>query len=214
MAMRGCVMGVGTDIGGSIRVPAMCNGVYGFKPSAGRVPYAGQESGTLKGAGRVGLQSCAGPITRKLDDVGVFMEAVAVGKAWELDPAVLRGRWWSAADEEGKRVMRIGVLRRDGVIEPLPPIRKLLEEVAGKLKKNGVEVVSVDAERFKECQGVANKFFGVDRYNRWFDLLEKTKEPLISWLQHRLKSGKVKTLEHLRELQAKRIELETEFLRI
>ena len=214
VAMRGCVMGVGTDIGGSIRVPAMCNGVYGFKPSAGRVPYAGQESGTLEGAGRVGLQSCAGPIARTLDDTGLFMETVEMGKAWELDSAVLPGRWWSVADEEGKRPIRIGVLWRDGVIEPLPPIWKVLKEVVGKLKKNGVEVVSVEADRFKECQGVANKFFGVDGYNRWFDLLEKTKEPLIPWLQNRLKRGKPKTVEQLREFHAKRTKLETEFLKI
>src|SRR5271170_420781 len=41
VAMKGCMIGWGTDIGGSIRVPAMCNGVYGFKPSCGRVPNGG-----------------------------------------------------------------------------------------------------------------------------------------------------------------------------
>ncbi|KFY13774.1 hypothetical protein V492_03042, partial [Pseudogymnoascus sp. VKM F-4246] len=38
LALRGSPLGVGTDIGGSIRVPAMCNGLYGFKPSSGRIP--------------------------------------------------------------------------------------------------------------------------------------------------------------------------------
>ena len=214
VAMRGCVMGVGTDIGGSIRVPAMCTGVYGFKPSAGRVPYAGQESGTLEGAGRVGLQSCAGPIARTLGDVGIFMDAVEKGQAWEVDPAVLPGRWWNVGEVEENRTIRIGVLWRDGVIEPLPPVTKVLEDVVGKLRRRGVEIVNVEAGRFKECQGVANKFFGVDGYHRWYDLLEKTQEPLIPWLQKRLKKGTPKTVEQLREFQAKRTELETEFLNI
>ena len=214
VAMRGCVMGVGTDIGGSIRVPAMCNGLYGFKPSAGRVPYAGQESGSLEGAGRVGLQSCAGPISRTLGDVALFMDAVEKGMTWEIDPAVLPGPWWSTGKEADKRSMRIGVLWRDGVIEPLPPVRSLLEEVVRKLRDRGVEVVEVEAERLKECQGLANKFFGVDGYNRWFDLLEKTDEPLIPWLRNRLKRRRPKTVEQLREFQATRIELETDLLNV
>jgi Asp-tRNA(Asn)/Glu-tRNA(Gln) amidotransferase A subunit family amidase len=37
LSMRGSMIGFGTDVGGSIRIPAMCNGIYGFKPSVGRV---------------------------------------------------------------------------------------------------------------------------------------------------------------------------------
>lgn len=47
--MRGSIIGIGTDIGGSIRIPASCNGLYGIKPSHGRVPYAGQENGVEPG---------------------------------------------------------------------------------------------------------------------------------------------------------------------
>lgn len=35
IALRGSVLGVGTDIGGSIRVPSVCNGLYGLRPSVG-----------------------------------------------------------------------------------------------------------------------------------------------------------------------------------
>jgi Asp-tRNA(Asn)/Glu-tRNA(Gln) amidotransferase A subunit family amidase len=35
VAMRGSILGIGTDIGGSIRIPALCNGTYGFKPRYG-----------------------------------------------------------------------------------------------------------------------------------------------------------------------------------
>lgn len=35
VAFRGSILGVGTDIAGSVRIPALCNGVYGFKPTAG-----------------------------------------------------------------------------------------------------------------------------------------------------------------------------------
>lgn len=96
--MRGSVMGVGMDVGGSIRIPAACNGTIGFKPSLGRVPAGGKESGQLPAAGKVGLESCAGHIARCLDDVAMFMEAVEAAKMWEIDAAIVLGRWWSRCD--------------------------------------------------------------------------------------------------------------------
>ena len=39
IALRGSVLGLGTDIGGSIRIPAGFNGLYGLRPSHGRMPY-------------------------------------------------------------------------------------------------------------------------------------------------------------------------------
>lgn len=36
---RGSVLGIGTDIGGSIRIPACLQGLYGLCPTIGRVPF-------------------------------------------------------------------------------------------------------------------------------------------------------------------------------
>lgn len=212
VSMRGCVIGVGTDVGGSIRIPAMCNGVVGFKPSKGRVPYSGQESGQLPAAETLGLEASAGPIVRGLSDVEVFMEAVEAGKSWETDVGVLPGRWWTG--QEAKKEMVIGVVWKDGVIEPLPPVRKVLEEVVGKLRKRGVQVVEVDAIRFKDCQALANKFFGAEGGNYMLDLLEKTEEPLIPWLRSRMKRGNPKSIDQFRDLQARKAELQADFLKI
>jgi Asp-tRNA(Asn)/Glu-tRNA(Gln) amidotransferase A subunit family amidase len=42
VGMRGSILGVGTDIAGSIRIPALCCGTFGFKPSTDRIPMGGQ----------------------------------------------------------------------------------------------------------------------------------------------------------------------------
>lgn len=42
VGMRGSLIGVGTDIGGSIRIPALCCGTFGFKPTTDRIPMGGQ----------------------------------------------------------------------------------------------------------------------------------------------------------------------------
>jgi amidase len=39
IALRGSILGLGTDIGGSIRIPAGFNGLCGIRPSHGRMPY-------------------------------------------------------------------------------------------------------------------------------------------------------------------------------
>lgn len=96
----------------------------------------------------------------------------------------------------------------------MPPVLKVLEEIVGKLKENGVDVVELDIPQFQKCQSLANALFGVDGGNFVFDLLEKTGEPLVKWLSTRLRRKKPLGLDELRQLHARRTELETEFLKI
>lgn len=205
----------GTDIGGSIRIPAMCNGLYGIKPSAGRVPYAGQESGHLPGISAVGVESSAGPIARTLRDCELFLKTVAEGKPWEKDPGVVPGLWdtMDLSLKDVKRPMTIGILRNDGLVKPLPPVAKILEEVSSSLSKAGVRVVNIPTPAsFKNIQSLANALFSVEGSNHMFDNLEKHGEPLTTWLAPRLKRKKAKTLEQARDLHAQRQEMMTEML--
>ncbi|KAK2863653.1 hypothetical protein FQN49_004119, partial [Arthroderma sp. PD_2] len=90
--MRGSMVGVGTDVGGSIRVPAMCEGIYGFKPSVGRIPFGGQDFCSVPGGGRASIQAVAGPIARSMDDIDAMMkEIVPRSELWGED--CIPGRW-------------------------------------------------------------------------------------------------------------------------
>jgi len=212
IGMRGSILGVGTDVGGSIRIPAMCNGLYGIKPSAQRVPYVGQEGGAREGASKVGLPASAGPIATSMRDCELFLQVISDSRPWEKDPAIAYGFWEAQGQIENKPVL--GIIRRDGVIDPLPPVSKVLDETVQMLQKSGIEVVEIDAPAFKKCQSLANKFFGIDGGNFMFDLLEKTGEPLTQWLSTRLRRGKKMPLDKLIEFHAQKIKLETEMLNI
>lgn len=59
ISMRGSVIGLGTDIGGSIRIPAAFNFLYGIRPSHGRVPYGGMANSM---AGQETVHSVVGPL--------------------------------------------------------------------------------------------------------------------------------------------------------
>lgn len=212
VAMRGSVLGVGTDVGGSIRIPAMCGGLYGFKPSAQRIPYVGQENGSRDGASKVGLPASAGPIAGSMRDCELFLKAVSNSRPWERDPSIAYGLW----EEQGGVTKKplLGVIRTDGLITPLPPVSKVLDETVQLLRKSGVEVVEIDAPAFKRCQSLANSFFGIDGGNFMFDLLEKTGEPLTKWLSTRLRRKSPMPLDKLVEFHAKKAQLETEMLKI
>ena len=212
VAMRGSVMGVGTDIGGSIRIPAMCGGLYGLKPSAQRIPYVGQENGSRLGASSIGIQASAGPIARSVRDCELFLRTVSNSRPWERDPNIAYGSW----EEQGGIAKKplLGVIRTDNLITPLPPVSKVLDETVQTLRKSGVEVVEIDAPAFKQCQSVANALFGIDGDIFMIDLLEKTGEPLTKWLSTRLRRKAPMTLDKLVEFHCKKIELETQMLKI
>jgi amidase len=215
VAMRGSVLGVGTDVGGSIRIPAMCNGVYGIKPSWQRVPYAGQQGANQPGSAAVALPASAGPIAASLRDCELFLSAVAGQQPWTLDPDAAYGFWSEQGPTPAKNDIVIGIVRTDGLIEPLPPIKKLIDETAAALKSQGIQIVEMDITAvFSKCQSLANALFGIDGNNFAFDIIEATGEPLSPWLQTRLRRKKPKNLDEVRELHARKEKLRTEFLKI
>ena len=218
VAMRGCMVGWGTDIGGSIRVPAMCNGVFGFKPANGRLPYGGQALTSGEGMYRVGITAVAGPLAKSVEDLDIVLrETVPRARLWGEDcmPGSCPERWEGrGSGEQGEFVF--GVLRSDGNCEPLPPIHKVLDEVKRALGKSvNVKVVELASPpAWKKCQGVMQKVMSLDAGNYMSDLLEAGNEPLVPWMQTRFRRGKPRTLQQAAGAQQQRTELEQEMLKI
>jgi Asp-tRNA(Asn)/Glu-tRNA(Gln) amidotransferase A subunit family amidase len=215
IAMRGSVLGVGTDVGGSIRVPAMCNGLFGIKPSAGRVPYSDLEGGVSAGSSKISLQSCAGPIANTLRDCELFLRTVAEAQPWDFDAEVIFGNWRSQGSLVKKEEVVVGIVRRDGIVEPLPPVQNVLNDTVQALRDEGIHVVEMDiTPLFSKCQSLTNSLFSAEGYNAIFDILDETGEPLSPWLQGRLRRKPSISLHQLRDLHGRREELRMEFVKI
>lgn len=197
IAMRGSPLGVGTDIGGSIRVPAMCNGIYGIKPSANRVPYSGQEGGGPAGSQQLGLIASAGPLARSMRDCELFLKVVADAKPWMTDPALIPGMWDSSSldirtrlssADQSEEILTVGVLHSDNLVTPLPPIQQLLAELSTTLSKAQhpevkIRVVQLPTPSIlSKAQDLANRLMGVHGNDPMMDSIESTGEPLIPWL--------------------------------
>lgn len=218
LAMRGSMVGFGTDMGGSIRIPAMCQGLYGFKPSTGRVPYGGQEDGQIAGKGRIALQAVAGPLARSVADIAAVMAEI-VPRAEVFGEDGIPGYWpapLGSVSLSPPRNFTIGLLKTDGLVTPLPPITRILNEVADHLRRTpGVEVVDIPLPpALPKCQGLAGRLMGVDDGSQMLDMIEGMGESLIPWLQGRMKRGKALTVNQLAHLQAQRAEIEKEMLKM
>jgi amidase len=87
IAMRGSVLGVGTDIAGSIRIPSLCNGIYGLRTSSRLLPYAGQKSPAVPGMD--GIAPVAGPMATSLRACDYFMKTLLTAEAWKYDASCL-----------------------------------------------------------------------------------------------------------------------------
>lgn len=221
VAMKGCMIGIGTDIGGSIRVPAMCNGVYGFKPSNGRMPFGGQALTGIEGMSRTSVQAVAGPIGRSVEDINTLLrEVVPRAALWGED--CMPASWYPSSRATrisgcGKRgELIIGVLRTDGNCSIHPPIANMLDEVTSFLSRSpNVKVVELDCpEAWTKAQSVMNKLMGVDGSITMAEMIEVMGEPLVPWTAARFKKGKPLPLTRVAELQAQRAHLEREMLKI
>ncbi|KAI0456435.1 amidase signature domain-containing protein [Xylaria acuta] len=146
LGLRGSVLGIGTDIGGSIRSPAANNGVFGFKPTAPRLPVGGW-SATMMGAEHI--LATIGPLSTSLEGISLFVKTLLSAQPWLREPSLVAIPWREEGEEEVKRgKLRVGVIWDDGVVRPHPPIAAALSRVAEKLKKSG-EVEIVDWECWK-----------------------------------------------------------------
>jgi amidase len=112
IALHGSPLGVGTDIGGSIRIPASFNHLWGLKPSHGRLPL-----GNLKKTadGQEIVNSVGGPMAHCPGDLVQFMKAVLQQEPWNYDPKVIDMPWQDTRYLEGKTGKKVfGVIAAEG----------------------------------------------------------------------------------------------------
>ncbi|BFZ59323.1 hypothetical protein YB2330_000331 [Saitoella coloradoensis] len=135
LAAHGSPLGVGTDIGGSIRVPAGFCGLYGLKPSHGRIPYYGAANSCM---GQESVPSVAGPMARSLRDLKLFLKAVCTAMPWRRDPQCVE---LAFRDFVIPQRLRIGILTTNSIEPPSPQVQAAMTRLTTSLRDAGHEVV-------------------------------------------------------------------------
>jgi aspartyl-tRNA(Asn)/glutamyl-tRNA(Gln) amidotransferase subunit A len=120
-----CAGALGSDSGGSIRVPASLCGCVGLKPTFGAIP--------LHGTFPLGWSlDHAGPLARTVDDAGVLLDVLTGGDA---------GRKSRRAPTRG---LRVGVLRGPIVTNVQPGVSRQLALAAAALRRRGLRVRDIE----------------------------------------------------------------------
>lgn len=207
IASHGSPLGVGTDIGGSLRIPAACTGIFTLRPSFGRFPTGGAKSGL---AGQEAVNSVNGPMARTLADLELFGKAVVGAQPWRFDPKCVPVPWRSVEDAVGPK-LNLGVMWDDGMVVPTPPVARALREAVSKLRDAGHEIVEWPPTLHKEIAEVLGAFFVADGGKSVEKIIKPVGEPWRPEMEAYAQARELGVHE-LWQLQGKRTQLMKDYL--
>ncbi|KIK68785.1 hypothetical protein GYMLUDRAFT_1009097 [Collybiopsis luxurians FD-317 M1] len=180
LAMKGSPLGVGTDIGGSVRIPSAFCGLYTLRPSYERLPYCGAVNAL---EGQESISSVLGPMANSMAAVKVFTKAIIDAKPWLKDPLAIRKEWSDKEYElayhgRGKRLC-FGMMWDNGVVKPHPPLLRAMQITKRALEAAGHIVLDWECHRHLEIYRNSETIFVADGGEDYRIQCELSGEPLI-----------------------------------
>ncbi len=146
--------GVGSDGGGSIRVPAHFCGICGLKPTPGRIPSTGHFP---KSAGPFALIGVVGPMARTIEDVRILFEVMAGADDGDPCAAPVEVR---EIDDAALRGINIGFFEDDGRTPVTEETRAAVSRAASIFSSCGFRVEPFRPEGLEEARQLWWEFFG------------------------------------------------------
>ncbi len=202
--------GIGSDLSGSIRVPAHFCGIAGLKPTTGVVPMDGH---TPTASGLLSMGGCIGPMARTVADVALLFSVIA-GKQTEGGPALEQGA-------SALRGQRLAWYADDGVVPVTVETRVAIEAAAKALSSAGLEVNEERPPGVSEGSRLWIELFSraaSEQLREFYQGREAEAGPLVSALLSRFKSGtdlqgKIHTAEKVAAAVLERERLREDLLR-
>ncbi|MGE0801506.1 MAG: amidase [Lautropia sp.] len=164
---------IGTDIGGSVRLPAVHCGIFGLKPSLGRIPIYPPYLGRV-----------AGPMTRSVHDAALLMNVLTAPDVRDFMSLPAQPQEYRmSVDGLSPKGLRIGVLTDMGAGLPVAPeIRAATEAAAQALHAAGAQVTTATSFLAPEMLDGINAFFEARSYNDIAALDEATRAKVLPFI--------------------------------
>ncbi|KAI8711694.1 Amidase domain-containing protein [Fusarium sp. LHS14.1] len=208
MAMKGTPLGIGGDIGGSIRAPAALNGIYGLVPTPGRISG---ENVVVATPGCDSIVGTLGPMARSLRDLKLFCRAYSSSLPWIEDVSLIPSDILCPAlgrQLEPALPLRVGILLDDGVVSPLPPVRRVMDKVTTRLIHSSIITVKtfIPLEHGKAWEIITANYFedaGADIRKICHEGSEPI-DPLTEWILNECEVNTAKVGSTLQERKSSR----------
>ncbi|WP_037315147.1 amidase [Ruegeria halocynthiae] len=162
--------GIGSDTGGSVRIPSAWNNLVGLKTTAGRVSLEGTVPLCLR-------FDTVGPLARSVEDAA-HMLALLEG----TPPADLRG-----ASLKGRRFADLQNVAKDD-LRDAP--RKAYDEAVDRLRKAGAEIVPLEVPELNDAMGLSGILYTTEAYGLWRDVIEANPDAMYPEILERFRAGK------------------------
>lgn len=145
-------LALGTDAGGSIRIPASFCGIVGLKPSFGEVPHwPASPFGTL---------AHAGPMTWTVEDCALMMNVLTEADHRDTNAIPRRGIDYLARLKEGVKGLKIGYSPNLGYVDVNPEVEKAVADAAKVFEDLGATVTRVDPGFSDPLGAFGHLFYG------------------------------------------------------
>jgi aspartyl-tRNA(Asn)/glutamyl-tRNA(Gln) amidotransferase subunit A len=160
---------VGSDTGGSVRVPAAWNDLVGLKTTSGRLSLGGVVP-------LVESFDTVGPLTRTVEDAALMLAALEGGKPADLAGATLGGA-------------RLMVLETVAMQDCRPEPLAAFEAALARLQAAGARVERRAVPEVAEMMQIAGPLFTTEAYAIWRDTIEAAPDKMFAPVRERFRAG-------------------------
>ncbi|MCV2892482.1 amidase [Lentibacter sp. XHP0401] len=187
--------GVGSDTGGSVRIPSAWNDLVGLKTTSGRIPLTGAVP-------LAATFDTIGPLCRTVEDAALMLAVLEGSQAADLKGASIKG-------------IRLAILETVAPDEVREAPKSAFESAVRHLKTAGAQIEHIKAPEVAEIMPLSGILFTSEAYGTWKDTIEAAPAKMFPEILGRFRSGKEfsaadyvaawQTVEQARATWAKRV---------
>ncbi|MFL2766850.1 MAG: amidase [Paracoccaceae bacterium] len=161
--------GIGSDTGGSVRIPAAWNDLVGFKTTAGRLSL----DGVVPLCSRF---DTVGPLTKSVEDAARLF-------------GVMSGREIRLPAPKAVKGLKLGILKNVAMENVVDLPKKAFESAINKLKEAGASVSEIFISSVDEAMDLTGLLYSPEAYATWKHKIEKTPDLMFAKILERFRSG-------------------------
>mgnify|MGYP001167080857 FL=1 len=161
--------GIGSDTGGSVRIPAAWNDLVGFKTTAGRLSL----DGVVPLCSRF---DTVGPLTKSVEDAARLF-------------GVMSGREIRLPAPKAVKGLKLGILKNVAMENVVDLPKKAFESAIDKLKEAGASVSEIFVSSVDEAMDLTGLLYSPEAYATWKHKIEKTPDLMFAKILERFRSG-------------------------